>query len=162
MKPLVPFKNNLNEIQDKTYKGILDPDEFIKGKICKELKIDNNWLEETDPIKRFRQDLIKKINKRERNVHRSLTILRSFLINKKRDYVIDEVNDKDWKSPKENAYYEIHQKMHKLKGNLYTNNRESQTKRLKERKIKYPILGKGNLTTGIIPSKNSIKKTNFD
>eukprot|EP00831_Metopus_contortus_P001233 TRINITY_DN10450_c0_g1_i1.p1 TRINITY_DN10450_c0_g1~~TRINITY_DN10450_c0_g1_i1.p1 ORF type:complete len:156 (-),score=50.45 TRINITY_DN10450_c0_g1_i1:32-499(-) len=64
----------------------LDPDENIKKKICERLSIPLQWLEENDPKIRFRQNMIKNINRDEKQSQRSLKILCDYL-GKKRNTI---------------------------------------------------------------------------
>eukprot|EP00826_Nyctotherus_ovalis_P048375 TRINITY_DN5690_c0_g1_i1.p1 TRINITY_DN5690_c0_g1~~TRINITY_DN5690_c0_g1_i1.p1 ORF type:complete len:611 (+),score=186.11 TRINITY_DN5690_c0_g1_i1:301-2133(+) len=104
----------------KKEQKMLDPDNFFKMKICSDLQIDGDWLDETDPRKRFRQDMIESIMKRESNSHRSLKILKNFLVTKGKDNIVQEPNEKDPRALQKTAYYEIGHKMHSLQTDLAT------------------------------------------
>eukprot|EP00826_Nyctotherus_ovalis_P027547 TRINITY_DN2152_c0_g3_i7.p1 TRINITY_DN2152_c0_g3~~TRINITY_DN2152_c0_g3_i7.p1 ORF type:complete len:446 (+),score=127.04 TRINITY_DN2152_c0_g3_i7:391-1728(+) len=78
--------------QLKNEQRMLDLDNFFKTKICSDLEIDGDWLEETDPRKRFRQDMIESIMKRENNSHRSVNILKNFLVTKGKDNIVKAVS----------------------------------------------------------------------
>lgn len=104
----------------KKEQKMLDLDNFFKMKICSDLQIDGDWLDETDPRKRFRQDMIESIMKRESNSHRSLKILKDFLVTKGKDNIVQEPEEKDPRALRKTAYYEIGHKMHSLQADLAT------------------------------------------
>ena len=99
-------------------KKMLNPDEYFKTRICKDLQISCDWLEESDPKRRFRQDMIEDIKKREKNSHRSLKILRDFLMVKRRDKSLTEAPETDPKVLQQQAYYDVGHRMYTLKSTV--------------------------------------------
>jgi tetratricopeptide (TPR) repeat protein len=99
---------------------MLDPDNFFKRKICSDLQIDSDWLDETDPRKRFRQDMIESIIKRENNSHKSIKILKNFLLTKGKDNIAQEPEEKNPRAIQKTAYYEVGHKIHVLQADLAT------------------------------------------
>lgn len=111
-------RKELRNKQLKNEQRMLDLDNFFKTKICSDLEIDGDWLEETDPRKRFRQDMIESIMKRESNSHRSVNILKNFLVTKGKDNIVKEPREKDPRALQKTAYYEVGHKMHVLQADL--------------------------------------------
>jgi hypothetical protein len=106
----------------KSEQKMLDPDNFFKMKICSDLQIDSDWLDENDPRKRFRQDMIESIMKRESDSHKSLNILKDFLVTKGKDNMVKEQGEYDPKALQKTAFYEVGHKMHALQTDLATQN----------------------------------------
>jgi len=131
IRMVVPFTPAVSKYSTKTEPKVerlslkkdqkmLDPDNFFKMKICSDLQIDSDWLDETDPRKRFRQDKIESIIKRENNSHKSVKILKDFLLTKGKDNIVQEPKEKDPKAIQKTAYYEVGHKMHVLQTDLAT------------------------------------------
>ncbi len=104
-------KDEETEAEDKK---MLNPDQYFKTRICGDMQIDTHWLEETDPRKRFRQDMIQNIVSSERNSNKSVKILREFLMIKRRDRPIPDATEADPKAIQKQAFYEIGHRMYSL------------------------------------------------
>ena len=101
---------------------MLDPDNFFKRKICSDLQIDTDWLDEKDPRKRFRQDVIESIIKRENYSHKSVNILKKFLMTKSKDKKIKEPRENGPNALRSTAYYKLEHKIHVLKTDIAIQN----------------------------------------
>lgn len=88
-------------------KKMLNPDEYFKKRICDELTIKPEWLEENDPKVRFRQNKINCIMESERNSHRAVQILEGYLMNKRRDKLEHESGESNSKLIAKQAENEV-------------------------------------------------------
>lgn len=124
-------KKNAKEEEDTEAedKKMLNPDEYFRMRICGDLQIDGAWLNETDPRKRFRQDLIENIVANEKNSNKSMKILREFLMVKRRDRTLKEGPDKDPKDMQKQAYYEVGYKMYSLQHTIRPNTSNEVTRK---------------------------------
>ena len=111
------FGNIEYETIDKDKKK-LDPDEYFKKRICNSMKITNEWLEEADRRRRFRQDMIETIGKAEKNSNRSFNILKNFILIKARDNLTNQVKNEDSKKLTKEAIYDVTHKIYTIQNDL--------------------------------------------
>lgn len=81
-----------NEEADNFRMKEMSADEYFKRKICKNMGIDLDWLQEKDPLLRFRINEIKKVKQSEVQSIKAKKIMTEFLAIKKRDNRADKIS----------------------------------------------------------------------
>ena len=145
------FQDFLTKNKETSFNNAkIDPDEYFKEIICSRMGIDINWLQEKDANKRFRINMIEKIQQSEIKSLKAKHIMTDFLNTKRRDKsgIVLATGEKEIENTVRN---DIFLKAIRLRSQVITRKNKSMSR------THYNIKSK-NITNDYTAADNSVKE----